>query len=123
MLLLITRRDDLTAAFLIEKLLVRGVAFLLFDVDHYLDDVFLEAEFDGRGARGQITTPQGTSALGEIRGVWYRRAMSPRLARLDMAPEDQGFAERESRFFLEGVIGALPARWVNCWSAVHVGER
>jgi len=123
MILLITRRDDMTADFLIQRLLARSVPYLRFDIDHYLDDVSLSAEFDGRGARGEIVTPQGAAPLSAVRGVWYRRAMSPRLGYLDMSPGDRGFAEREARHFLEGVLGALPARWVNPWQAVHVWER
>jgi hypothetical protein len=123
MILLVTRRDDLTADYLIERLLARGVPYLRFDVDHYLDDVDVAAECDSRGMRGEVTTPQGTAALSAIRGVWYRRAMAPRLGHLEMSADDRGFAEHEARHFLEGVIGALPARWVNPWAAVHVWER
>lgn len=123
MILLITRRDDLTADFLIERLLARGVPYLRFDVDHYLDDVFLTAEFGQHGIQGQVTTPQGSSPLAAVRGVWYRRAMAPRLAHLDLIPGDREFAERESRHFLEGALGSVPANWVNPWQAVHVWER
>jgi glutathione synthase/RimK-type ligase-like ATP-grasp enzyme len=123
MILLVTRRDDLTADFLIERLLARGVSYLRFDVDHYLDDVFLTAEFDGHGLKGEVTTPQGSSPLSAVRGVWYRRAMAPRLYRLDLHPDDLAFAEREARHFLEGALGGVPARWVNPWQAVHVWER
>ncbi len=123
MILLITRRDDLTADYLIERLLSRGVPYLRFDVDHYLDDVFLTAEFDARGVRGEVTTPQGRAPLSAVRGAWYRRAMAPRLPHLDLTPGDREFAERESRHFLEGTMGALPVRWVNPWPAVHLWER
>jgi hypothetical protein len=123
MILLITRRDDLTADYLIERLLDRGVPYLRFDVDHYLDDVSLTVEFGQRGTSGEITTPQGAAPLSGIRGVWYRRAMSPRLDHLDLSPGDRWFAEREARHFLEGALGSIPARWVNPWSAVHLWER
>ena len=123
MILLVTRRDDLTADFLIERLLAREVPYLRFDVDHYLDDVFLSAEFDRYGARGRVITPQGSAELSAIRGVWYRRAMAPPLAHLAMGAADRAFAMREARHFLEGVLGATPALWVNPWQAVHVWER
>jgi glutathione synthase/RimK-type ligase-like ATP-grasp enzyme len=123
MILLITRRDDLTADFLIDRLLTRGVRYLRFDVDHYLDDVCLSAEFDDQGIRGEIITPQGSASFSDIRGIWYRRAMAPTLSNLNLSRSDRIFAERESRHFLEGAIGAIPARWVNPWPAVHLWER
>jgi len=123
MILLITRRDDLTADYMIERLLERGIPYLRFDVDHYLDDVSLTVEFGQRGSSGEITTPQGSAPLSAIRGVWYRRAMSPRLDHLDLSAGDRWFAERESQHFLEGALGSIPARWVNPWWAVHLWER
>ncbi|MFO0802846.1 MAG: hypothetical protein U0791_06950 [Gemmataceae bacterium] len=123
MLLLVTRRDDITADYLIERLLARNIAYLRLDVDHYLDDVFLTAEFDAQGVHGEVITPQGKASLESVRGVWYRRALAPRLHHLDLTSGDREFAERESRHFLEGALGAVPARWVNPWPAVHLWER
>jgi len=123
MILLITRRDDFTADYFIERLLDRGARYLRFDVDHYLDDVFITAEFDQRGLSGEIVTPQGRSCLSSVSGVWYRRAMAPSLEYLDLTPSDREFAEREARHFLEGALGSISARWVNPWQAVHKWER
>ena len=123
MLLIITRRDDLGADFVIDRLREREIAYLRFDVDHYLDDVQLTARFTKQGLEGEIQTPQGKSDLAAISGVWYRRAMAADLTHEDLTPNDRRFAQREARHFLEGTLGSLRCRWVNHWLRVHCWER
>jgi glutathione synthase/RimK-type ligase-like ATP-grasp enzyme len=123
MILLLTRRDDLTADYLILRLRERGIEYLRFDVDHYLKDTTLTATWSSIGMEGEVRTPQGTAPIAAIKAVFYRRAMTPDFRELDMSEGDRWFAEREARHYLEGTLGALPVRWVNPWSLVHKWER
>jgi glutathione synthase/RimK-type ligase-like ATP-grasp enzyme len=122
MILLVTRRDDLTADLLIERLLERGAAYLRFDVDHYLDDVYLDAEFSSQAIEGEVITPQGRCSLGKIKSIWYRRAMTP-VAVNDIQLEYRGFARRESEHFLQAAFGSLDVKWVNPWGSTYKWER
>lgn len=122
-ILIVTRRDDLTADFVIQRLLERDVAYLRFDVDHFLDDVFLEASVGSDGLAGEVSTPQGSASLDSIAAVWYRRAMRPELSKSPFGKVDHDFAKQEAMHFLEGTLGALSATWINSWQAVYAWER
>src|ERR1700694_5371911 len=113
MILIVTRRDDLTDDYLIVRLRERGIPYLRFDIDHYLKDTSVAVRFGASGMGGEIRTPQGSASFEIIQAVWYRRAMIPDLGHLGMSAGDRSFAERESRHFLEGTLGRLPVRWVN----------
>lgn len=123
MILIITRRDDLSADFFIQRLLERGIRYLRFDIDSYLKDVALHAELSNGRVVGEIVTPQGKAELDSVIGVWYRRAMTPELGHSDLGVRDRCFAQRESAHFLQGILGFLHANWVNHWVAVTKWER
>lgn len=123
MILIITRRDDFTADFMIQRLIEREIEYHRFDVDFYLRDVAVEAEFRNGKLIGEITTPQGAASFDSIKSVWYRRAMNPDLAHLKMSPGDHHFARQEAAHFLQGTLGSLPAKWVNRWCDVTRWER
>ncbi|TDD62138.1 ATP-grasp ribosomal peptide maturase [Kribbella antibiotica] len=110
-ILVLTSRDDLTADAVIDELAVRGADVVRYDTADFPLSSQLAASLGRRGWEGTLTGDR-TIDLDSIRSVWWRRPAEFALPD-DWPDEARAFAASEARVGLLGVLGSLPARWIN----------
>ncbi len=117
--LLVTASYDQAAELVAERLARRGRASFRLDTDKFPSAI--SARFTPSTGVEFQTDAECVSAH-DIRSVWYRRNVAPRLPALDQGTQE--FCERETRAFLTGCLAALPTnRWLSRIDAIALAER
>ncbi|MFL5355641.1 MvdC/MvdD family ATP grasp protein [Archangium sp.] len=126
LVLLVTHSaDHYTVDRVAEELSERGVRALRINSDGFPAELSLTSSLDGEGGEVLLRTPAGEGVrAAEVRSVWLRRMVPPRLdASLDPAYIDS--CVRESKAALEGAMDGLEAagcRFVNRLEADRVAS-
>lgn len=117
MLLILTSDKDLTADFLIVKLLERKLPYFRLNAEELLR---AEYEFTDSGRR-RITVGPRSVDLSEVTSVWYRRALFPVTSAGDSYAE-RAFVAGEIRHLAFGMVWNPEILWVNPIDKVYVAE-
>ena len=122
--LVLTRRDDLTADWVVNHLHRRGAHLARVDLAEFPTAARLAGRIKPGGTWcGVLRTEHQDIELEQVRAVYYRR---PALFRFPtgMAEDVQQWCATEARHGLGGLLAALPhARWVNPVDRVLAAER
>jgi hypothetical protein len=117
MLLILTSDKDLTADFLIVKLLERKLSYFRLNAEELSR---AEYEFTDSGRR-RITVGPRSVDLSEVTAVWYRRALFPVTSAGDSYAE-RAFVAGEIRHLAFGMVWNPEILWVNPIDKVYVAE-
>jgi len=117
MLLILTSDKDLTADFLIVKLLDRELPYFRLNAEELSR---AEYEFKDSGTR-RITVGPRSVDLSEVTAVWYRRALFP-VARAGDSYAERAFVAGEIRHLAFGMVWNPEILWVNPIHNVYVAE-
>jgi len=116
--------DTRTAELLAPALADRGARLLCLPTEAFPTEVKLHAELGPDGYRGWVATPDGRIDLASIDAIWTKRvAVGVDIPREGMDPTVRMACRAESEATLEGVLAALPVRWVNPLTTVLSAER
>lgn len=113
MTVLILAQDfDRTADHVVRALHERDVPVVRVDLSWFPQRLSIEAELTCGGWVGRLRTEHRELPLEAIRSIWYR---SPATFALPdgMSGPERLHAHREAKVGLGGVLGSLPALWVN----------
>jgi hypothetical protein len=122
LLLIITNRDDLTADFLITRLLETGQPYYRINSEDLAEAKYLFSAGDDEDVTRCYTIAGKKLDLGDIRSVWYRRMIWPSPSQT-IFPEQRRFAAGEIRHLVEGLVLDPSILWVNPIDATALGER
>ncbi|MGH9620506.1 MAG: MvdC/MvdD family ATP grasp protein [Bryobacteraceae bacterium] len=113
MILILTRRDDEHADYVIAKLEQRGADYLRFETADFPLDIGVSVGFHYRSDEILFATRTRSVDLRKVHSVWYRRPDPPRLSDTLNADEN-AFVKNECGRLLTGLWGLLGDRfWVN----------
>jgi hypothetical protein len=121
MLLILTSDKDLTADFLIVKLIKRGLPYFRLNAEELpvADFTFSLAE---NRIRREITLGPRTLNLDQVTAVWYRRAIQPGVSPGELTKSERVFVAGELRHLAMGLVWNPAIRWVNPIDRVYVAE-
>lgn len=118
-ILILTGRDDITADAVIDELTSRDEQVVRFDTADFPLSSRLTATLGSAGWTGALSTHSqaGDSLgrrvdLGSVKSVWWRRPNQFRTPD-GWSATAAAYAVSEARAGLLGVLGSLPARWIN----------
>jgi ATP-grasp ribosomal peptide maturase len=116
--LIVSARDDWSAAQVADQLAVRGVRWAWLDPGDFPQRVRLTGRLvdTGWAVRASHDT-NGTVDVGAVRAVFYRRPGDFRMP-AGMSGPEQRFARAQARIGVGGLLASLPARWINHPSAL-----
>lgn len=110
-ILILTGRDDLTADAVVEELARRGEDVVRYDTADFPTASRLAVSLTGDGWAGLLAGSR-LVRLESVKSVWWRRPNEFRTP--DHWPgHARALAVSEARSGLLGVLGSLPARWIN----------
>jgi ATP-grasp ribosomal peptide maturase len=110
-ILILTGRDDLTADAVIEELVKRGEEVVRYDTADFPTASRLAVSLTDGGWAGTLAGSR-TLRLEAVKSVWWRRPHE--FATPDDWPgHARALAVSEARSGVLGVLGSLPARWIN----------
>jgi hypothetical protein len=122
MLLIVTNRDDLTADFLITRLLETGRPYFRVNSEDLTEAEYLFCLSHNEHVTRRYTIAGKSVDLNAVRSVWYRRMVWPSPSPT-IFPDQQRFAAGEIRHLVEGLILDPSILWVNPIDATALGER
>lgn len=111
--LIVTRRDDVSADRVEEAIVKRGGRPYRIDTADFPLELQLSVELANSGWRGTLTSSSaGRISLDDLVSVYVRR---PRPFRFSskLTPAERRHAGHEARYGLGGVLMSLPVRWCN----------
>ncbi|MGH3586219.1 MAG: ATP-grasp ribosomal peptide maturase [Pseudonocardia sp.] len=110
--LILTEDIDATADAMVRVLADRGVGVDRVNTAWFPTQMHVSARLRGGRWTGSITTPGRTIDLEAVTAVWYR---APRAYEFpaDLTAPERAHANLEAKYGLGGVLGSLPALWVN----------
>jgi len=118
MLLILTSDKDLTADFLIVRLIEQKLSYFRLNAEELVDSDY---EYTSFGER-TVTTAAGRELdLNLVTAVWYRRAIYPLISSALTGPE-RFFLSGELRHLVFGMVWNPEIRWVNPIEKVYVAE-
>jgi hypothetical protein len=120
LLLILTNRDDLTADFLIVRLLELAKPYFRFNSEDISEAEYYYSAGPNTTRRKFITSGRILD-LDKITCVWYRRAPCP-VPSKNIRGGAQGFALSEIRHLTEGSLYNPGILWVNPMDAVMIAE-
>ena len=120
MLLIVTSDTDLTADFLIVRLLERGLPYFRLNSEELSPSAAAFA-LDGDGATSRLCAGPRSVRLEDVTSVWYRRSVSPP-ASVALPPAEQAFVAGEMRHFFSGLLANDLITWVNPIENVRLAE-
>lgn len=112
MLVLVTNRQDLTADWLVAELNTRDASFLRLNTEDYPTSI----ELDWAPDFGTLCVADRVVHAHEVRAVWWRRPLAPRLP-ASYTNQEAAWASGEAHAAIEGFWRSLHAHWVNPPSA------
>jgi hypothetical protein len=121
-LLVITNRDDLTADFLIVRLLEMGLPYFRLNSEDLGNAGYLFRSEDREAPARRCAIAGKSVDLNSIRSVWYRRMIWPSVSEA-IVDEQRRFAAGELRHLVEGLVLDPSILWVNSIDATAVAER
>lgn len=110
-ILVLTGQDDITADAVVEELANRGEHVVRYDTADFPTASRLAVSLTGDGWTGSLTGPRAVR-LETVKSVWWRRPNEFRTPD-DWPGHARALAVSEARSGLLGVLGSLPARWIN----------
>lgn len=110
-ILVLTGRDDLTADAVVEELSARGAEVVRYDTADFPTVSRLAVSLTGDGWAGTLTSSRPLR-LEDVRSVWWRRPNEFTTPN-GWPGHARALAVSEARSGLLGVLGSLPARWIN----------
>jgi len=122
LLLIVTNRDDLTADFLITRLLETGRPYFRINSEDLAEGEYLFSAGDNADVTRRFTVQGKSLDLSAIRSVWYRRMVWPS-SPPTIFSDQQRFAAGEIRHLVEGLIVDPSILWVNPIDSTALGER
>jgi glutathione synthase/RimK-type ligase-like ATP-grasp enzyme len=120
MLLILTSKQDLAADFLIVELIKRHLPYFRLNCED-LADAEYEFRLNDRCINRYITVDQRFLDVGDVRAVWYRRAIHPRPSS-PLSAEERFFVAGEIRHLAAGLILNPDILWVNPIENVSAAE-
>lgn len=120
MLLILTSDKDLTADFLIVELINRNLPYFRLNAEDLTTAGFTFSLAENN-VRREISVGTRTLDLGEVKAVWYRRAIHPRPT-ADLSPAERVFVAGELRHLSMGLVLNPDVIWVNPIANVSVAE-
>ncbi|WP_432874781.1 ATP-grasp ribosomal peptide maturase [Kribbella sp. CA-245084] len=109
--LVLTGRGDITADAVVDELTRRRARVVRYDTADFPVSSKVAATLGSQGWQGSLSGDRRVE-LESISSVWWRRpgefAVPP-----DWPDEARAFAASEGRVGVLGVLGSLPARWIN----------
>jgi hypothetical protein len=117
MLLILTSDKDLTADFLIVKLLERKLPYFRINAEDLSGAAYQFSDF----GTVRITVGPKSVDLAEVTAVWYRRALYP-LASIGDSYAERAFVAGELRHLAFGMVWNPDILWVNPIDKVYVAE-
>lgn len=111
--LVLSRRDDLTADLVIDELGRRGVPVARVDPADFPESLTMSAHIHESRWNGPIVSSDGVSLdVQQVRSVYYRRPGLPTFP-AGMSEAEREWATREAIHGVYGVLGALDCLYVN----------
>ena len=120
MLLILTSDKDLTPDFLIVELIRRGLPYFRLNTEELAQACFTFS-LNEKAARREIRVATRTLDLGDVKSVWYRRAIHPGPI-LDLPRGASAFVVGELRHLTMGLVLNPVILWVNPIENVSVAE-
>jgi len=121
MLLIITNKEDLTADFLITRLLEKGKSYFRLNSEDLVDStIYFAANRPGIVER-HIEIDQKQLNFQDVSCVWYRRKLSP-IPSIHILDEQRYFVIGEILHLIEGLLWNPAVLWVNPMDAVNIAE-
>src|ERR1035437_1757450 len=120
MLLILTSDKDLTADFLIVELIRRGLPYFRLNSEE-LAEAYFTFSLNEKAARREIRVATRTLDLGDVKSVWYRRAIHPGPIP-DLPRSESAFVVGELRHLTMGLVLNPVILWVNPIDNVSVAE-
>jgi len=121
LLLIVTNRDDLTADFLIVRLLEKGMPYFRLNAEDFGEAEYLFSA-DQKGLTRRYKVAGKCLDLNSVRSIWYRRMIWPSAAQA-IVPNQRHFVVGEIRHLAEGLMLDPSILWVNPIDATAIGER
>ncbi|MDR3741843.1 MAG: hypothetical protein P4L40_22715 [Terracidiphilus sp.] len=120
MLLILTSDKDLTADFLIVELIRRGLPYFRLNSED-LAKAYFAFSMNEKASRREIRVATRALDLGEVKSVWYRRAIHP--GPVPALPRSESaFVAGELRHLTMGLVLNPNILWVNPIDNVSVAE-
>ncbi len=104
MLLIITKKEDATADYVINKIIQRGIKFFRLNSDE-LYAGYVKLQIDNNFNKFIVTHNNSVVNLGSFQSAWLRRIAKPKLSIHN--PKACEFAEQEWDFIMRWLVGAL----------------
>lgn len=117
MLLILTSKSDLSADFLIARLIELGLPYFRLNTEDLAEAQY---NFAGRDSRRLVVGERALDLIA-VRAVWYRRAIYP-TASVELPPAERFFVAGELRHLIFGLVWEPAVRWVNPIDKVFVAE-
>lgn len=114
--------DNESVALVAEAIRARGGVALRLDTDRFPMDVLVTVS-EGDGApEGALSTPEGSVALADIAGIWWRRIAVAKTLPRDMERQMRDACVEESRRTLFGALAASGAFTLDPMPAIRRAE-
>ena len=120
MLLILTSDQDLTADYLIVRLIERRLPYFRLNTEELSQGEFIFS-LNNKGRARTVTVGPRTLDLDTVRAVWYRRSIHP-TPKGTLTPEERYFVAGELRHLAMGLILNPQITWVNPIDRVSVAE-
>lgn len=122
-ILIVTRRDDLHADLVVERLRTRGETPFRLDLDAFPARYAIALHFDGHRWQGALSNRDDGARLriDDIRAVWTRKTADFAFA-AELGAQERAYAVGETTHILSGLLHGLDAYWMSHPSAVRAAQ-
>lgn len=110
--LVITKTNDKTADFVIQRMQNRAIPFLRINSDVFLKECRVKLNFGNSCNRFSFITYEKELSFDQIKRVWLRRLSKPICTNVS-DPEARAFAEQEHDFALRWCLGVIPCPFLD----------
>lgn len=122
-ILIVTRRGDVHADLVVERLVRRGERPFRLNLDEFPARYSLDLSFDGFHWRGMLARRDDGSRIlvDDIRSVWTRKTADFAFS-VDLGAQERAYAMGETTHILSGLLHGLDAYWMSHPAAVRAAQ-
>lgn len=123
-ILIITNKKDYTTDFVIRRLHERKIDFFRLNTEDFPLKYSSSINIGNKTFYVELKSNKISLNFEEIKGIWYRRPVKPRLPGITLSSDDKEFAIRESSEFLNNLWTILDNKnWVSNPDSLRMAER
>lgn len=123
-ILIITNKKDYTTDFVIRRLHERKIDFFRLNTEDFPLRYSSSINIGNKIFYVELKSNRISVNFEEIKGIWYRRPVKPRLPGITLSSDDKEFAIRESSEFLNNLWTILDNKnWVSNPNSLRMAER